>query len=354
MDNPARNPAFRAANRGRSGLVLGLILALALPGCGGEEDKQQTHPATQSTAESPGATEGAEETPKSSEAADSEADTAQLLDAFHKTLPEGAPRPFGPFEGVELMKTPLDEVEARFKELGGSKIEGLQGRYSAHSVRGRYEQWPDTVNELVVSFPPEFDPIPALTETWGEPAKAPDDSGIKVNGERFDALYWFNADDRVRARLTKRRSTILQFKRYFPFAQFMGEAGNPRFGFEHEQPLLGATLADLEKAYGRHLDPNMKSLWFPGREFDTFLLQVRYGLDDNGRVDNFRFKLQYELGPSGSNPKQAVLDAFNRKFGEPDSEQRGDEEVLVHSGNPTVELMDQPSWESWRVRVDGR
>lgn len=345
--------ARRQAVPGWAVFLPGLLVALALPACGGGTDGQDMKQATRAESSSADTSGAGTSSSPVSKADTGEPDPGKLLEAFRKALPDTV-RPFGPFEGVELMKTPLDDVDERFREMSGSKVPGQPGRYSAHSVRGRYEQWPDTVNELVVGFPREFDPIPALKEAWGEPVKAPDDSGIKVNGERFDALYWFNPDEGVRARLTRRRSTTLQLKRYFPSAQFMGGAGNPRFGFESEQPLLGATVVELEDAYGRHLNKNMKSLWFPGLEFDTFLLQVLYSLDDNDQVDNFRFKMQYELGPSGTNPKQAVLDSFNEKFGEPDSKQRGDQEVLVYSGDPRVELVDQPSWESWRVQVGGR
>ncbi len=331
--------------------ALAVPLLLALPGCGGGEDAEapiQPQPDTAATAGS------RPEAPEPTAVPADGPQPAPSATALEDLLP-AAVQPFGPFTGVELMKTPLAEIDERFKGLDGSRVEGMPGRFSAHSVRGRYEQWPDTVNEIVVSFPNDLDPRPALEKAWGEAVEGPDNSGLKVDGERFDALYWFNPEERIRARLTTRRGTTLVLSPYFPFEAFMGAEGDPRFGYEADQPILGATIEELGQAYGRHLDTTgRKSLWWPGRELDVFPMQMLYRLGPDDRVESYRYTLQYELGSKSTDPRQAVRDAFTEKLGEPEPVERQGRTLLVYPGDPPVELEDEPARHQWHVWVGER
>jgi len=226
------------------------------------------------------------------------------------------------------------------------------------------------VDTKATDFEFQLPPTPASTETSTHVIVHLDDTTIREYGvwfrttpaevqqilESFDNLWgghkmidetlgvrttWSDAKAGIRAstRLEKDKLDRLDvnYVRYLPLASFFGEPG-ALWGFEkQEQPLLGATVEQLQAAYGTaiHVKPSedTATLTLPPTDYagntatTTILLFI-----ERGKVRQWNTSLPYEDYEPARAEYEAALDA---KFGKPKPARH---EHFLYGKKPTVDV----------------
>jgi len=183
---------------------------------------------------------------------------------------------------------------------------------------------PDEVQQILKGF----------DDVWGGHKMVDETLGVRTT--------WFDAKAGIRAstRLEKDKPDRLDinYVRYLPLASFFGEPG-ALWGFEKkEQPLLGATVEQLQAAYGKEaikLDApaGTATLTLPPTDYDgnsattTILLFI-----ERGKVRQWNVSLPYKDYEPARAEYQAALDA---KFGKPKPARH---EHFLYGKKPTVDV----------------
>jgi len=170
---------------------------------------------------------------------------------------------------------------------------------------------------------PQARTLPTLRALWGEGVVCTSDLQI-LRGQTWHV--WFNADRTLRVSLRERgaKTRAIQFTPTQPVDAFLGRPGAPALGFEASAPLLGASLAEVRRAYGPALTLRAGHAVL---DLDAVGLGPRvqvelYFRDAHGRptdrpratdtVRGFRFALDYAACKAA---RQEFMDGLHRRFG---------------------------------------
>lgn len=161
-----------------------------------------------------------------------------------------------------------------------------------------------------------------------------------INETLGPQMTWFDAKTGIRAstrqKADKPDRIDIDYVRYLPLAKFFGEPG-PLWGFEKaERPFLGATVEELQAAYGK-LEVDDKAglvkLELPPTDYDgntahTMILMFL----ERGKVREWRTHIPFEDYEPARAEYEAALDA---KFGKPKPARY---DHLIYSKKPKVDV----------------
>ncbi len=170
---------------------------------------------------------------------------------------------------------------------------------------------------------PQARTLPSLRSRWGAGQTCVSDLQI-LRGQTWHV--WFSADRGLRVALREEsgQARAIRFTPTQTVDAFLGPPGAPTLGFEAPKPLLGASLAQVRRAYGPHLVRR------PGHtllDLDAVGLGPRvrvelYFQDGRGRpvarpaagdtIRGFRFALDYAACNAA---RPLFLEGLRRRFG---------------------------------------
>jgi hypothetical protein len=145
---------------------------------------------------------------------------------------------------AEIAKVPLEGKHAEVVAAIGDPDTVSSKIYANTAYAFSYYVAGDRLYAIAVRT--NIDLIPVLTRLWGIPVK-------QVQGPRAlsssTQLFWFSPETELRAWVDDRDPTTVTFSRYEPMARLLGGPGFA-FPFAAAKPLLGATLDELDSAWG--------------------------------------------------------------------------------------------------------
>lgn len=164
-------------------------------------------------------------------------------------------------------------------------------------------------------------------------------------------LQWLDPAANRRATASTRMDGEIEFKvePYWPLAKFLGDAPD-KLGWE-TTPLIGASAADLAKAYPQYAEGDAGDVTFkaPGTEWTSYTL-VMFRLDEQGMVKGYTFSLSYEENPAA---KDAIKAALEKKYGPAKivKDILDRDELVLREANPRVSARDDDIMKGWDIEV---
>lgn len=184
--------------------------------------------------------------------------------------------------------------------------------------------------------------LAALEAAWGKPRV------------RTKALaYWFNPEAGVRS-VSTIDGIAVTFRDYTPVAKLLGEEPGTTFAFEKKQPLLGATQAQLESAYGSALRVASGFLYPAATEWDDLASETSVLLQSDGdKVTHY--SLHVPIAPrvgADDTPREEVLALLTHKLGKPENGKYpgGGDALVFRKASPRI--LASANDQGWSVMVD--
>jgi hypothetical protein len=308
-------PRRDSMDSGKRSLVLGLPLLLVVIACNKDVD---THTDEREQVERP--------------------PLASLFTGDKVTLPE-------PFAGLTFDMTRDEASRAVPSMTPDGDI--IPPKYGGMWFNAHFD--PDTHALLRVYFNmPEDQAVESMTQQWGAPQSAVE--------FRKQSLWWFNPEAELRVSLsdsllTSDGETQVEFTRYWPIVEFLGEG--PELGFQKHAPLLGSSAADVESKYAKWVrkDDGPLYLEYPPLEWGKYSTLVRLGWSNEGTVNRVSFQLEFGVHPEA---KPEILALLERKWGAPKQEAEGSDTVYVFSETPFIRVKQETTryTEGWTVVLE--
>lgn len=326
-----------------------MMIALALAACSKGENKEAPKAETAKVVESakPAKPPEPPKTPPLPVKAFVEQDTAQLgfkpqvvLGKTPEALAKELPQYLRKDKTSAAVSAKTDEMMAGMKE--DMKKHGIDVDKKRSDVEFRLPPTPGTKDETThVILHTNDDGTVRQYGVWFKPSeaeraeikKAFDElwGGSKVVketlGERttwFDAKLGMRASTKVELKDHEKDRLDIDYVRYLPLAQFFGEPGK-LWGFEKaERPLIGATVEELQAAYGSAIEPDKGGetvkLHLPPTDYDgnssqTMILMFL----EKGKVKMWNTSIPFDDYEPARAEYEAMLDA---KFGKPKAARR--------------------------------
>jgi hypothetical protein len=260
------------------------------------------------------------------------------------------------FETTPLLGATLDDVRKAYPTFGeehqkdGTSLTWLElppVEYDEYFTRVYLDDNHGKVGSF--TFDIDYRPNPKakdailaeLEKAWGKPTPNAD------LGEQ--ELVWLDPAANRRAALSTRMDGELSIKvePYWPLATFLGDAPD-KLGWE-TTPLIGATAADIAKAYPQFVDDDPSTLKAPGTEWTDYTL-VMLTADEQGKVKSYRFSLSYEENPAA---KDAIKAALEKKYGPAKivKDILDRDELVLREANPRVSARDDDIMKGWDIEV---
>ncbi len=313
-----------------------------------------------------------EEAPAAGEKAEGEADKKapekkKTLEGFFTSK---APELQGPHAKLKFGMTE-EEAKAAAPEMFEGKYPGVDSaEYEGVSFDAYFPKKTGKLQSLTVKLP-KAGALDALKAAWGEP-KEGEDLGKKQQ-------HWFNAEAGVRAVLKDGfgEDMDLVLTPYVPAAQLIGADKGVPFGFEKDQAILGATDEQLKTAFAAYYVATSKEeaekqrkaiekmaekdlsalgaakpsvhLDLPPTEWGSYWTRVNVTWSDDGKVERYRFGVDYEPHPAA---KDEILGLLKAKFGEPTEGEKYGRKFLQFSATPSVKVEDNTISKSIDVTVE--
>jgi hypothetical protein len=266
------------------------------------------------------------------------------------------------FETTPLLGATIDDVKkaygaqyhedagssstVRYLELPPTKYESYWTRVNLHDENGKVTELAmsiETPDEIATAHDELYGEI---EKQWGKPVETKDIMGGTVR-------TWF--DPAAGRRVVLEPSVItsqLSFKAmpYMPLVKFLGE-GADKLGWE-TTPLLGATLADLAKAYPEYakLEGTDMTFWAPRVEHPDSIL-VQFTVDEaSGKVTEYRYGLKHDADAAKRDEIKAALE---KKYGpgQPGVDSLNRPMLVLHAAAPRVVAKDEPIMKEWEIEV---
>jgi len=320
--------------------------ALVAAGCGKKDDGKKAGGADKSAGTGDTATGAAGKSGKK------ELEVPKLEDP-KSLFASGKPALAGPFASIALGETKSSAVGEYLFAYPPKEVAPGVSLYASRDIGKRGPDDPVVAVSAELSGETGNNAKAWAAEAWGAPVDADDNSGTKINGQVLPAHYWFDPAGHLYAKLLEGTpgKWTLSFHKYMPLAEIIGE-GKETFGFEKDKPLLGATTADLEAAYGtmyKNFGKNGK-IELPAYEHqhERGTTSVHWKAPE-GTVTEYMLSLGYEKGVG--DPRQQILDMLAKKFGEPKEEEISGQKHLIYSQKPAVSLFEQTGSKSFQITV---
>jgi len=306
---------------GRTAIIVVLV---ALGGCKDKDQRLKRVPAP-----TPPALGSAEPPAKAKPAAPTAA-------VFGKAI-----APFGPLAGVKLGMT---EAEVKAAAPAFWNAQGALTKVTTDDVALEYELELDhgTLAAIKIQNTALDDMEPAIVEAWGPGTPNKDLMGS-------DQLAWFDPAAGVRA-IARRYD--LELRGYLPLEQLLGP--DPVAIAALPKPVLGATIAELERDYGdQFVSDSPAHLALPPTEWERERTLIFMYVDKNGygKARDFHVEIPDKASPGG---KDAAVALFTKKWGAPkllSSYGAKDKTMVFHARNPLIEVDRTYDDSGWDLRV---
>lgn len=193
-----------------------------------------------------------------------------------------------------------------------------------------YGMWIRTEQLGDYGFPSEpADAVKLLDEIWGPNKKIKDTLGERTS--------WFDAKRGIRVSAeidpAKPNELDLGYVRYLPLASFFGEPG-PKWGFEKDLSLIGATTDQLTAAFGKRVEikDDTATLTLPPTDYDGDTSSTRVLMFlEKGKVKRWQTNIPFEDYEPARAEYEALLEA---KLGKPKA--KGDH--FLYGAKPAIDV----------------
>jgi hypothetical protein len=324
-----------------------LMIVLVLAACSKSEDKQGSEPKGAKVVEAKAAKPPEPpKTPPLPVKAFVEADTAQLAFKPHvvlgktpEVLAKELPQYLRQDKPSAAVQAKTDEMMAGMKE--DMKKHGIDVDKKRSDIEFRLPPTPGTaddsthvilhtndagtVRQYGVWFKPSAaeraEITKAFDELWGGSKVVKETLGPRTTW--FDPKLGVRASTKVELRDHEKDRLDIDYVRYLPLAKFFGEPG-ALWGFEKaERPLIGATVEQLEAAYGKldvDKDSGTVKLRLPPTDYDGDTSQTMILMFlERGKVRMWNTSIPFDDYEPARAEYEAALDA---KFGKPKAARR--------------------------------
>lgn len=195
------------------------------------------------------------------------------------------------------------------------------------------------VRAIYLNLPPRAEDL--IAEAWGRGAAATEPVGKNV-------LVWPDPTTGWRATL---RSALglshdLAFDNYLPAAQLFGEQPD----YLEAVPVLGQTVEEVKKTYREDVAPQGANLvlTLPPTEWERAATKITLVVH-GGHVRELAFAIPFKANPEA---RDALLDLFTHKWGEPQKTDEDGKPVLVfRDGQPRVEVREDTEHDAWKLEI---
>jgi hypothetical protein len=223
-------------------------------------------------------------------------------------------------------------------------------------------------------YPPgKAEMIATIEKAWGKGAETKDITGAP------HTMWHDGAGRRVELDTSYDGMLQLDFTAYLPLAKLLGEGD--ALGFE-TSPIIGATWADLEKAYPQYVatvsdeEAQKKrkelenfmgedkdklavlgeakggtSFNLPGTEWAPFTM-IHLSYDEAQKVRSYSFGISYREGSAAA--KDEIKAALEKKWGAPKVvDKYGQQQLVFREAGPRIVVEDDDIMKDWSIEVGG-
>ncbi len=199
---------------------------------------------------------------------------------------------------------------------------------------------------------PKDKALDMVSKAWGKPIATKDD--IDRPQQR-----WFNPKTGVRAVLQEGYGDDmrLEFSAYMPAEKLLGAKPGPTFAFESKQPVLGATVEQLRKAYPGAIvekrEEGGQSVYLDllPTEYGDYWTRVNMTFDDAGKVRRFWFSIPFEANPAFKEPLFKLIQAKVGKLTQ-GKDIVGDVLFTFQDAKRRVEVKEDTISHAWSITVE--